>query len=306
MDNKKNRLFIHKDMEYVTLEQSVEIVLTPQFYTFIREELDIRFTYQAKQIAASLFDDYLEESDEWQYHVTKCQSYWCFFAYDIHEIERFLESIGITRERISKIYFAQELHAQLEEPVQLSEKNILKSVDGIVTLIPTRLIENNTFVKPLDLSEVKLSSGISMGASLNSFISLKQSIVLSSLFILLGVVNLTEGSRIKSSIEKDDERLIELLAENSRYSSSAVRQSLIKKYEPIDQKERLKRQTIKDISKLLSANSQLLTLKIEKSKIQASIKTNNANTSKQVLQSAKAKKFKSTSNALNINVEKEL
>jgi hypothetical protein len=293
-------------MEPVTLEQSIEIVLTPQFYTFIREELDIKFSYQAKQIAASLFDDYLDDTEAYQFYVNKCEQYWCFFAYNVHEIEAFLETIGIHKERISKIYFAQELHQELEVPIQLSEKNVLKTVDGIVTLIPMRLVENDIVFKPLDLSGVKLSSGISMGASLTSLISLKQSIILSSLFFILGTVFLVEGNRIKSSLDADNVQLTTLLNDNVKYSSSMIRTSILEQYQPIEELEHGKRQTMKDISKLLSANSHLNTLKIEKSMIKASIKTSNANISKQVQQSAKAKKFKSTQSGLIINLEKKL
>jgi len=292
-------------MEPVSLEHNIEIILTPQFYTFLREELDIKFSYQAKQIAASLFDDYISDNDA-QYHVTKCDHDWCFYAYNIHEIEEFLEQVGIPKERVSKIYFAQELRDALEEPVQLSEKNVLKTVDGIVTLIPSRLMESDMHYKPLDLSDVKLTSGVSMGATLNSFISLKQSIVLSSLFFILGTLFIVEGSRTKSSIESDNEQLIQLLDDNPRLGSSMVRNSMLEKYQPIEHNEREKRQHIKEISKLLSANSLLTNLKIEKSTIKATIKTSNAKISKQVEQSAKAKKFKSSVNGLIVSVEKKI
>lgn len=305
-NNKKNRLFIHRNMEPVTLEQSIEIVLTPQFYTFIREELDIKFAYQAKQIAASLFDDYLEDTEAYQFYVNKCEAHWCFFAYDVNEIELFLESVGISKERISKIYFAQELHQELTEPMQLSEKSVLKTVDGIVTLIPMRLVESDTRFKPLELSEVKLSSGVSMGASLNSLISLKQSIILSSLFFILGTVFLVEGNRIKSSLDAENAQLTQLLDDNVKYSSSMIRSSILAQYQPIEDMEHAKRQNLKELSKFLSANSHLTNLKIEKSIIKASIKASNATVAKQVQQSAKAKKFKSTKNGLLINVEKKL
>jgi len=293
-------------MEPVSLEHSVEIILTPQFYTFIRESLDIKFSYQAKQIAASLFDDYLDSTKEYQYHVNKCNENWCFYAYNIEEIELFLESVGIEKHRVSKIYFAQELHRELEEPIQLCEKNVLKTIDGTVTLIPSRLMESNAYYKPLNLSECKLNSGISLAASLNSFISVKESIILSSLFFILGTIYIIEGSRIKSSIEHDNEQLVQLLDENPTYGTSIIRNSILEKYQPIDTVERAKRQSIKDISKLLSANSQMTSLTIEKKQIKSSIKTSNNKISQQVMQSAKAKNFKSTVSGLTVNVEKKL
>ncbi len=306
MEKRDNRLFIHRDMEPVVLNHSVEIILTPQFYTFIRESLDVKFTYQAKQIAASLFDDYLDTSKEYQYHVYKCENEWCFFAYNIDEIDQFLESRGIEKHRVSKIYFAQQLSSELEEPIELNEKNILQTIDGTVTIIPSRFMESNLSYKALNLSELKLTSGITMGGSLNSFISLKETILLSSIFLILGSIFIVEGNRIKSSISNEDEKLTALLDENPTYTSSMIRKSILEKYRPIDKKERSKRQSIKDISKLLSAKSQLSWLMIKKETIQADIETSNKTISKQVNRNAKAKNFKVINNKLNIKVEKKI
>jgi len=293
-------------MEPVSLEHSVEIILTPQFYTFIREALDIKFSYQAKQIAASLFDDYLDSAKEYQYHVSKCNQDWCFYAYNIEEIELFLESVGIEKHRVSKIYFAQELSSELEEPIQLSAKNILKTIDGTVTIIPSRLMESDADYKPLNLANVKLHSSITMGGSMNSLISLKESIILSSLFFILGSIFIVEGNRIKSSLDGDNEKIIQLLDDSPTYGSSLIRKSILEKYQPIDSNERAKRESLKEISKLLSANSQLSELKIEKETITATIKTSNANISKQVMQNANAKNFKSRNSGLTVTLEKKL
>jgi len=306
MDNNNNRLFIHRDMKPVTLQNSVEIILTPQFYTFIREDLDIRFAYQAKQIAASLFDDYLDHSTEYQYHVNKCQNQWCFFAYNIEEIDQFLESVGIEKHRVSKIYFAQELKTALEQPIQLSEKNILQTIEGTVTLIPRQLMDSNLTFNQLDVEAEKLTSGITMGASLNSFISLKETILLSSLFFILGVIFIVEGSRIKSSVSKDEALALELTQKYSKYSDSSFRENLLKKYQPIKTNEITKRQSIKEISKLLSSKSQLINLTIDKNTIKATIKTSDKNVAQQVTRNAKAKKLKSFNNGLDVKVEKKI
>ena len=293
-------------MEPITLEKSVDIILTPQFYTFIRESLEVRFSYQAKQIAASLFDDYLNNSAEYQYHVYKCNDEWCFFAYNIDEIDNFLETIGIDKHRVAKIYFAQQLQEELVAPVELSQKNVLQTIDETVTLIPKRLMEAETSYKTLYLDNIKLSAGVTMGASLNSFISLKDTIILSSLFCILGAVFIVEGGRIKSSIAGEDAKLTQLLDDNPKYTSSLLRNSILEKYRPIDQIERAKRQNIKEISKLLSAKSQLKELSISKTTIKATIATSTKHITKQVIDHAKAKKFKSSSVELTVKVEKTL
>ena len=293
-------------MEPIVLENSVDIILTPQFYTFLREDLDLKFAYQAKQIAPSLFDDYLNNNDEYQYYVYKCKEAWCFFAYNIKEIDLFLESIGIEKHRVSKIYFAQQISEQLENPVLLNDTTILQNIDDTVTLIPKRLMDPNIEYPELDMKNVKLKGGVSMGESLNSFISLKETIILSSLFFMLGSVFILEGNRIKSSIANEDARLSELLDENPKYGSTLLRNSILEKYKPIDTIERKKRETIKEISKLLSAKSQLKKLSVKEKSVRAEILTLDTTINKQVKEHANAKKFKVSGSGQNVKVEKKL
>ncbi len=301
-----NRILIHKNMEPVKLENSVEIILTPQFYTFLREELDIKFAYQAKQIAASMFDDYLDASKAYQYHVYKCDNSWCFFAYNIEEIDQFLESVGIEKHRVSKIYFAQQLESELSTPLLLSGNHALQSVDGIVTMVPKRLLGDEVAYSTLDIDKPKLKNGVSMGDSLDSFVSVKETIILGSLLVLLGTSFIVEGQRIKSSIANEDAKLTMLIDDNPKYGSSALRTSILGKYKPIDTIERAKRDAIKDISTLLSSKSQLKSLTIDKNMVSADIMTQNSKISKQVKEHGKAKKMKISGSGLNVKVEVKL
>ena len=290
----------------ISLENSIDIILTPQFYTFIREELDLKFNYQAKQIAGSLFDDYLDHNYEYQYHVYKCDNYWCFFAYNIEEIDLFLESVGIEKHRVSKIYFAQQLIDNLQNPILLDENSVLENINDIVTLVPLQIMDSTVEYNSLDINAFKLKGGVTMGSSLNSYVSLKETILLSSIFCILGGISIFEGNRIKNSISNDNAKLTELLDENPRYTSSLARESILTKYAPIDKKERAKRQAIKDISKLLSNKSQLKMLSIDKNRIQAKITTENRSISKQIKEHAQNKKFKFSGASLDVKVEKTL
>lgn len=293
-------------MEPVTLKNSIDIILTPQFYTFLREDLDLKFSYQAKQIAPSIFDDYIDSSVPHQYYVYKCDDQWCFFAYNIDEIDQFLESVGIEKHRVSKIYFAQQISDKLQEPILLSEKSILKNIDGIVTVIPKRIMGRELTYQTLAVDNLKIKGGVTMGASLNSFVSLKETIILSSLLVILGLVFIVEGNRIKSSIATQDAQLTALLDDNPKYASSMLRKNILEKYQPIDTKERLKRESMKEISKLLSAKSQLKLLSINEKRISANITTTNNRIKKQVKEHAIAKKFKTSGAGLNLKVEKTL
>jgi len=290
----------------ISLENSIDIILTPQFYTFIREALDLKFAYKAKQIAESLFDDYLDNSHEYQYHVYKCDNRWCFIAYDINEIGIFLESVGIEKHRVSKIFFAQQLLDTVEFPILLDEQNILQNIDDVVTLVPRQIVNSEVEFKPLDMNALRFKGGVTMGSSLNSYISIKETLMLGSIFCILGTTSIIEGNRIKESITKDDNKLTELLDENPRYTSSLSRESILAKYEPINNVERAKREAIKDISKFLSNKSQLKRLTIEKNRIKAEINTNNRTIKRQVKEHAHAKNFKVSGSSLALKVEKSL
>jgi hypothetical protein len=167
-------------------------------------------------------------------------------------------------------------------------------------------MEPNAYFKSLNLKEIKLNSGVSLAASHNSLISLKETILLASIFFILGTIFIFEGNRIKASITKDDTQLMQLLDNNPTYGSTMIRENILEKYQPIDRNERAKRQSIKNISKLLSAKSELTLLNIEKSKVTANIKTTDTKIAKQVTQSAKAKGFKSSTSGANVKVEKRL
>ena len=288
------------------LKNSIDIILTPQFYTFVREDLDLRFSYQAKQIAPSIFDDYLDNTDEYQYYVYKCDNLWCFLAYNINEIDLFLESVGVEKHRVSKIYFTQQLADQLEEPLFIDERSLLKTIDGVVTIVPRHLMDSTIEYNPFRTETLTLKAGATMGSSLNSFISLKETLLLSSIFIILGTIFLLEGNRIKGSMTPQTEELDKLLVKHSKYSTSFARESVLSKYKPIDTKERAKRNAIKEISKLLSKKSHLKLLEINKNRVTANITTDNQTIKKQVKEHAKAKLFKTSGSSLDVKVEKTL
>ena len=126
------------------------------------------------------------------------------------------------------------------------------------------------------------------------------------MFFILGTIFIFEGNRIKASISKDEAQLTALIDDNPSYGSTMLRENILEKYQPIDKNERSKRQSIKEISKLLSAKSTLSSLSIVKSKITAEIKTSDANIARQVAQNAKVRNFKSSTSGQTVKVEKSL
>jgi len=294
-------------MENVDTNQNIDIILTPQFYTFIKEELGVKFTYQAKQIAPSLFDDYLDTKQTYQYHVYKCNDKWCFFAYNIDEVTLFLEKKGLKIEQIGKIFFAQDMDSYLEKAIDLGHDSVLQSLDGTVTLLPKRLMSSDYIYNEIDLNKISLQNGIAISSSYDSFIPLKQTILITSLLAILGGIFIVEGNRVKSSIANEKEKLDILVSKNSRLSSNRVRKSILGTYEPIDKRERLKRDTIEEVSKLMTKNISLKNITVDDSKIVVTLKAKNASAIKPLIKKAKAKMFKVKKEANNqIKMEKSI
>jgi len=275
MGKSNPKLLVHKDMDSISTNKNIDIIVTPQFYSFLQEELGIKFAYQAKQIAPAQFDDYVDKSKEYQYFVYKCKEYWCFFAYDIEEIITFLEDKGIKRHQIGKIFFAQELEPYLKEAINLGNSTALKSVDGVVTVVPKRLFDNEYEYKTLNLKDISLKNGVSIGSSYASLVPLKQTITITTLLAILGGISIFEGTQIRKSIQPDQEKLETLLDRNPKLSSNRIRKSILEQYEPIDKIERKKRDIIDNISKILSSTSQLKELIVDDKKVKAIIETNN-------------------------------
>lgn len=288
MGKSNKKILVHKDMQSLTTNENIDIIITPQFYTFLKEELGVKFAYQAKQIAPSLFDDYLDSSKEYQFFVYKCKEYWCFFAYDIDEISSFLEEKGVKKYQIGKIFFSQELSNSLDEAISLGDDTSLKSIDNIVTILPKRLMGVEYIYKDLDLKNISLNHGVSISSSFGSLIPLKQTIGMTILLTILGIIYIAEGNRIKGSISDDEQKEELLLSKNHKLSSSRIRESILAQYEPIDRVERVKRDTIEDISKLLSIKAHLKELNIDDKKISALIEADTA-TINQIIKNANKK-----------------
>ncbi|NOR55751.1 MAG: hypothetical protein GQ531_06035, partial [Sulfurovum sp.] len=102
----KALLLVYKDMPEQTLDESVNIVLTPQFYTLKREVLPLQYAYQAKRIAPSLFEGLLEDASNYAYFVQKEKDAWLFIAYDLEKIQDFLVEKGFDLTLVSKMFFA--------------------------------------------------------------------------------------------------------------------------------------------------------------------------------------------------------
>jgi hypothetical protein len=307
MGSSKLRVLVHKDMEDINVKDSVDIVLTPQFYTFLREDLEIKFAYQAKKIAPAFFDDYLNAGVEHQYHVYKHSNEWYFFAYSVEEITTFLEERGLSSHQIGKIYFAQELEKRLESPMELGETMVMQTLEGTVTLLPKRLLSPEIEYQSLNLQKEKFQNGIALSSSYDSIVPFKETALLSTLLFFLGSFFLFEGERGRSSIESLEVSQTELLEQYPKLSSSLQRNSEMKKYTKIDREERVKREALMQVSKMISNSNRLKSLVLNEKSITATIKIDSPVAMRKLKKLAKKRSFTLLNeSAKEISVEKKL
>ncbi len=305
MGNSSKKLLVHREMDEVEVKGNMDIVLTPQFYTFLREELEIKFAYQAKNIAHAFFDDYLTSEQEHQYYVYKHGDEWYFFAYSVEEITSFLEDKGLPLSQIGKIYFIQELEEYLVTPVKLSSRLAMQTIDGTVTLFPQRLVDAE--YQTLDLDKETLKQGIALGSSYDSLIPFKETAILTTLLLFLGGFLLFEGYRGRATLDNIELKKDELLADYPMFSSSIVRNSELKKYENIDKVERVKRKNLMQISKMMAHKNRLKSLLLTEKSIIATITTNSKQDTLKIKSLAKSNSFKlSNESEKEISLEKKL
>ena len=292
MGNSSKKLLVHHEMDEIEVKGIIDIVLSPQFYTFLREELEIKFAYQAKNIAHAFFDDYLTLEQEHQYHVYKHGDEWYFFAYSVDEITSFLEEKGLPLAQIGKIYFAQELEESLIQPVKLGSKFAMQTIDGTVTLIPQRLVATDVEYHSLNLDKESFKQGIALSSSYSSIVPFKEMFILTTLLLLLGGVFLFDGYRGRASIENIQLTKDKLIEDNPKLSSSMRRKSELKKYAKIDRVERLKRKRLMQISKMMGHKNRLKSLVLTENNIVVTITPNAKQDIHKIKKLAKSNGFK--------------
>lgn len=250
-ETNKELILIHKSMDRIyNINGSVNIMLSPQFYTMKEEELPIKYLYQAKKVASSVLEDFLIKGVEYQYHTYKDGDKWVFIAYNAEEIAIFLESKGIRLENISKLFFAQQYLDKFKTPLVLSEKELLVSIDNNAVIIPSSIMIDKKRNMILN-KDIVNRDGVSFGFNKNSLLGYKESIIFASIFFIFGVLFIIEGIHYNNISSNMRAEVDEVLSKYPALQSKYARDNITKKYKQIDEDERHKREILKSLSSLV-------------------------------------------------------
>ena len=289
----KKLILVHEGMAPQTLDETVDVMLTPQFYTLKRESLPVKYAYQAKKIAPSLFDGLLDESESYAYDVHKCDEGWEFIAYDLDKIKYFLRTKGIVPEKVGKLFFAQQAADKITAPVALGESQALVNLNGIVTVVPKSVLDETTqFANPDSTWRPK--RGISLGGSEGSLLTGRQAFSLAAVLVLFAAGWFIEGSRYGGDLHKEQEKISALLEAYPALQSSYTRKSVAEKYQTLDRQERKKRDIIKALSKMIFKGVTLSSLKMDEKAFQAEFSAADKSVAQKLQALAKKEKFNTT------------
>lgn len=291
MGNTKELIFAHPAMKQVSLEETVNVMLPPQFYTLKKEILPVKYAYQAKRIAPSLFEGLLEEGRHYDYMVWKEEEAWVFLAYDMEMITTFLQSKGFAPENISKIFFAQQSAALFDKPFALGDNEALVSLDDMVVVVPRAVLSEEEEPSLVFDNRFTPKKGVVLPGAYGSVISRKQASILAVVFTLFSLMFFVEGWRYGDNIKAEEAQLQALLEANPSLQSTYKRDSILAKYRTIDTTERKKRETVKTVSELIFKGVILTSFEMDEKRFGVQFACKDAEVAKRVKTLAQKRKL---------------
>ncbi len=293
LGSSKLLLLIHDAMQPVNSSEVFDIMLSPQFYTLKRENLPVRYHFQAKKLASSILENLLPEEGNYEYYVFKEEDHWAFLAYDSEEIHRFLQSRGIGAEQVSKLYFAQQVSEKFSTPVLLDENTTLSNVQHSATVVPRILLPEETQYQDFD-ETFKPKAGTSFGSDMHSIIGKKEAWTIGTIFLIFALMFAAEGVRYSQVVTAMQEKVALLLQDYPALQSQYARENIAKKYQKIDREERHKREVLKDLSRLVLPGVEVESLLMGRKHYSMTLKCPDEKSVVRVQSLAKEKQYKTS------------
>jgi len=292
LGNSKELLLAYSGMKKQSLSHAVNIMLTPQFYTLKKESLPLKYLYQAKKIAPSLFDGFLGDSQKYEYFVYREEDEWVFIAYDMEAISEFLSSKDIKPEKVAKIFFAQQVSDSFTAPVLLGEKEALVSLNDTVVVIPQGVLQESSETASFT-DAFTPGTGVAPQGTHASVLSKKQTIGLAAFFTLFAFMFFVEGWRYSHNSQATQEEMQILLEDNPSLQSQYSRDSIASKYKTIDKNERRKREVIKTLASMIFKGVKVSTFQMNEKNFKVEFTCSDAKVAQRLVQLVKKSEFNS-------------
>ena len=292
MANNKRLVLVYPEMDRLFLSEDVNIMLAPQYYTLKKEELPIKYAYQAKRVAPSLFEGLLEDDKKYEYFVFKENEKWAFIAYCMKDIEEALASKGISPRQVGKLFFAQQSLAHFDTPLFLGDNEALVAISDNVAVVPRSALGID--VPSADFNDqFAPTTGVSPQGEGGTLIGMKYAVILGVIFTAFAGVFFAEGMQYSKGSDTLNKELSSLYEQNPALQDEYKRESIVSKYKNIDSKEREKRDLTKKLSKLIFKGSKLTSLTLTDTSVKATFECQDKQKAIKVVGMAQKDQFKS-------------
>jgi len=287
---KAKAFYVDIDTPTYTLDEAVNVILSPSLYWVKRINLPIKYLRDVKSLLPSLFEDILPEG-KYSYSAYKEEDAFLLFAYNDKEILDLLAKKGINATNLNNVYLAQSEFDTIQAPVKVTDDSVLVLQNNVVVKLPLSLFPD---ADTLELSEHTYSKQAIHLTRFNQIADKKSQVVFGSILGFLIIMFTTEwlitASKTTAIIEKQAEVFEHYHLQATSFQNEAVHAKLNNIFE---------RQTrIRDILNLaltikLGTDERVEEIALEKNKIVIVIKTASEQTGSQRLAKLK-KRFKRT------------
>jgi hypothetical protein len=241
-----------------------DIVLTPHLYVMRRENLPLKYPFQANRLAPSVLDGLTGDGD-YEYASFKDGEEWVFVAYDRNRLLSLMREAGIDPSMVGRLYFAQQFREVMDgRAICLDDFEALADVDGTVTVLPRNFIGEGECV---DIAETgfrpQRSFGLGAGVSKGRFLGTKEAVLISGTLILMSILYILEGHRYSSETEKLDRKLTEIAGGDTSLVSGITRKNIHDRYYERDRRQRMIRERVRSIASILDGKSRIESLSLD-------------------------------------------
>jgi len=260
-ESEKPLIPLHRGMHPMNRPTAkIDLLLAPDLYLMKREELPVRFAFEARKIAPAILEE-LGAGEGWQFEALRDGPSWLLFAYDPQQIAEVLREAGIRPPQIHRLYFAQQFRDQLSHPLALDSEKSLVDLNGTVTLIPRHLQGGDPLETTLDLS--RPASSFSLRGIQNPGTPERSvAMMLAALLVLLGLAWSIEGWHFHRAAAELKKPLDHVLEGHPALASSITRRNIYQRYRQLDQPQRRLRTLLQRLGTLIGKDARLTHLSI--------------------------------------------
>jgi hypothetical protein len=268
--SKAKAFFVDVDSPPCTLEEPVNIILSPSMYWVKRVKLPVKYLREVKSLMPSLFEENLP-AGKYSYSTYKDGDSFLIFAYNDKEVLDLIAKKGVASANIDNIYLAQSEFDTIEEAVKIDEKSILSLQNGVVVKLPAALSKE---AEPLDLSGHTFSKHSIHLTRLNQIADKKSQIVFASivgsLIAMFAAEWMITSAKVSAIIEKESE----VFAKHKLPATSLQNEAIHAKLNTIFERQTRIRDIINAaLTVELASEEQMRHILLDKNKIIIEIKT---------------------------------